>query len=232
MTTIDFHFHFHFDSLFHSHSRFQFKFSQSQRQLSPHICIWPINRECIKKTWFPRDFHSNCLANREIDFHIATGCRFSNLDSRLIVIYLHWLAAGCPWMLLQQDRKILGHKWRQLPNCLHSVHNWKQFAICSQQQLQLLVLTHFVRRPSICWINTAIEIMELSSNIYVYAMRNVYANFICQRSVRMRGNLLNATLTVFCLCGVASFLQCFKQCFAVLSYLRSPLKESNILMFS
>lgn len=176
MTTIDFHFHFHFDSLFHSHSRFQFKFSQSQRQLSPHICIWPINRECIKKTWFPRDFHSNCLANREIDFHIATGCRFSNLDSRLIVIYLHWLAAGCPWMLLQQDRKILGHKWRQLPNCLHSVHNWKQFAICSQQQLQLLVLTHFVRRPSICWINTPIEIMELSSNM----VRIRYEKCICK----------------------------------------------------
>lgn len=155
MTTIVFHSHFHSDS------RFQFKFSQPRMQLSP------VDRECIKKTWFPRDFHSNmCLANREIDFRIATGCRFSNLDTRFSIDRYLFALARCrlplKYVLLQHDRNILEHRWRQLPICLHSVHNWKQFAICSRHRLQLL--THFVRRPSICWVNTPIEIMELESN--------------------------------------------------------------------
>lgn len=172
-------------------------------------------RECIKKTWFPRDFHSNmCLANREIDFHIANGCRFSNLDSRFstldwsLFICIGPLPVAPEYCCMQHDRNILAHRWRQLSICLHSVHNWKQFAPPAIADTFCATPIDLLYKHS-DWDNETLEPHNICHAIY--------ANYICQRTVRMRSNLLNATLTVFTECDVASFLQFTKQCFAVLS---------------
>lgn len=159
-------------------------------------------------TWFP--FKYVCLANREIDFRIATGCRFSNLDTRFST--LDWSLficigplpvapeyfAACSMIGISWDIC----RWRQLSICLHSVHNWKQFAICSRQH-RIAITDTFCATPIDLlskhsdWDNGTLEQQNISHEILVYANFDLWACAAICWMPRWQFSL-NATLPVFC----------------------------------
>lgn len=130
------------------------------------------DRECIKKTWFPRDFHSNmCVwltAKSIFALPPAADSPISILDSRLSIDRYLFALARCrlPLNILLHAAwsEYLGTNADDVSSrfvcTVSTIENNLQSA---RGSTALQLLTHFVRRPSICWVNTPIEIMELST---------------------------------------------------------------------